>query len=282
MLICGRIDYYKKPGKLATVKTVKDPAVPRDDTYKSGTIHTGPGEPPNSVSKPTPRHKPVAARPVTKGKLLRPGGPGGAPSKLRPNGTASRTVPQATRRPTATATARATPTSQPIAAAVASQISNGSARAPPPPPPPSGPPAPKKPMAKALYDFTSERANELTIHAGELLQIVSKEGNGKLDICPSFPDIVVSQASFYAGRWLIQTNRLVALYEYHDVGAGMDARVVPGRTGGCHGSTSTASTAASSPCSTESSRRGQRDYTGGGTSEADATSASRQKTHGGA
>lgn len=35
-------------------------------------------------------------------------------------------------------------------------------------------------MAKALYDFTSEQTNELNIHSGELVQVVSKEGNGKL------------------------------------------------------------------------------------------------------
>jgi myosin-1 len=51
-------------------------------------------------------------------------------------------------------------------------------RAPPPPPPSAPPPASKKPTAKALYDFSSDRSNELTIRTGEIVQIVSKEGNG--------------------------------------------------------------------------------------------------------
>lgn len=94
--ISEAISYNKKPGKLATVKVVKDSTVPRDDLYKSGTVHTGPGEPPNSVSKPTPKAKSIPGKPITSGKLLRPGGPGGQPSKLasRP-ASQSRPVPQA-------------------------------------------------------------------------------------------------------------------------------------------------------------------------------------------
>ncbi|KAI5289215.1 class II myosin [Ascosphaera acerosa] len=75
--ISDTIQYNKKPGKPATVKAVKDATVARDDLYKSGKIHTGPGEPPNSVSRPTPKPRQVAAKPVTRGKLLKPSGPGG-------------------------------------------------------------------------------------------------------------------------------------------------------------------------------------------------------------
>lgn len=158
--------------------------------YKSGAIHTGPGEPANSVSKPTPRPKQVAARPVTKGKLLRPGGPGGGPSKLaasRPTPTA-RPLPQsggqvAVPAPAAAPEKQRRPIPQPVAAvapAATSHVRNSSTasvRA-PPPPPPSSPPAPKKPTAKVLYDFSSNNSNELSIKAGEVVQIVSKEGNG--------------------------------------------------------------------------------------------------------
>ncbi|KAF1949435.1 hypothetical protein CC80DRAFT_529420 [Byssothecium circinans] len=168
------IEYNKKPGKPAQIKTIKDPAVPRDDIYKSGTIHTGPGEPPNSVSKPTPKGKQVAAKPITKGKLLRPGGPGGGPSKL-----ASRP------RPTPAAVAQPKPVPQPVAA-----LSNGSAhgrntstssnRAPPPPPPapPAAPPAPKEPRYRAMYDFAGQSSGELSISKGEVILITQKEGNG--------------------------------------------------------------------------------------------------------
>ncbi|KAF4177792.1 hypothetical protein CNMCM7927_002952 [Aspergillus lentulus] len=178
--IADHIEYNKKPGKLATVKVVKDPAVARDDSYKSSTIHTGPGEPANSVSKPTPKPKPVSARPVTKGKLLRPGGPGGGPSKLAARPTpAAQPLPRATPQPAAPQpAARAVP--QPVAAVAASHTRTGSTasvRA-PPPPPPAAAPAPKKPTAKVLYDFNSQQSNELSIKAGEIVQIVSKEGNG--------------------------------------------------------------------------------------------------------
>ncbi|KAL9081725.1 MAG: hypothetical protein Q9159_007102, partial [Coniocarpon cinnabarinum] len=73
----NELQYAKKPGKMATVKAVEDTKVPRDDVYKSGQIHTGPGESPSSHSKPTPRGKRVAAKPITKGKLLKAGAPGG-------------------------------------------------------------------------------------------------------------------------------------------------------------------------------------------------------------
>ncbi|CAI6331494.1 unnamed protein product [Periconia digitata] len=171
------IEYNKKPGKPSQIKTMKDPAVPRDDTYKSGTVHTGPGEPPNSVSKPTPKGKQVAAKPITKGKLLRPGGPGGGPSKL-----ASR---PAQPRPTPAAAPQSRPVPQPVAA-----LSNGSSharnssassnRAPPPPPPapPAAPPAPKEPTYKAMYDFAGQSAGELSIKQDEIILVTQKEGNG--------------------------------------------------------------------------------------------------------
>ncbi|KAF7591496.1 class II myosin [Aspergillus hancockii] len=186
--ISENIEYNKKPGKLATVKAIKDAATPPNiDNYKSHTIHTSPGEPASSVSKPTPRPKQVAARPVTTGKLLRPGGPGGGPSKL-----ASRPAPKARPLPQSQPTAvQPPPAPQPAAvprpvplpvAAVAAAshtrtASSGSVRA-PPPPPPASPPAPKKATAKVLYDFSSGQSNELDIRAGEIVQIVSKEGNG--------------------------------------------------------------------------------------------------------
>ncbi|PLB37118.1 class I myosin myoA [Aspergillus candidus] len=191
--ISDNIEYNKKPGKLAVVKVVKDPNVGRVDTYKSHTIHTSAGEPPSSVSKPTPRGKQVAARPVTKGKLLRPGGPGGGPSKLAsrpaparqpmPQPTpqaapAPRPAPAPAPRPAPAPASRPVP--QPVAAVAASHArtpSSGSMRA-PPPPPPASPPAPKKATAKVLYDFSSGQANELDIRSGEIVQIMSKEANG--------------------------------------------------------------------------------------------------------
>ena len=174
------IQYNKKPGKPATVKAVKDNSVARDDLYKSGEIHTSQGEPPNSVSAPTPKGKAVA-RPIASGKLIKAGGPNGQPSKMasRPAVAAVRPVPQPTR---------------PSAAQPAAQLANGvhnrnvsatsttSTRAPPPPPPP---PAaivvPRKDICKALYDFKGASASELKgMVVGDLLEILKKEDNGTI------------------------------------------------------------------------------------------------------
>ncbi|KAF2187846.1 hypothetical protein K469DRAFT_737953 [Zopfia rhizophila CBS 207.26] len=172
--IGNTIEFNKKPGKPAQVKVVKDPAIPRDDMYKSGTIHTGPGEPPNSVSKPTPKGKQIAAKPITKGKLLRPGGPGGGPSKL-----ASRS---AQLRQTTLASSQSRPVPQPVAALSngaghARNQSSSSTRA-PPPPPPAAPPAPKEPTYRALYEFLGQSVGELSLKKDEVILVTQKEGNG--------------------------------------------------------------------------------------------------------
>ncbi|KAF2235085.1 myosin I MyoA/Myo5 [Viridothelium virens] len=182
--IADSVEYAKKPGKIQTVKAIKDPAVPRDDVYKSGTIHTAPGEPPSSVSKPTPKGKQVAGKPITKGKLLRPGGPGGQPGKLssrpaaqsRPSG-GSRPVHQ----PAAAAQPAARTVPQPIAAVNGVNHSrNGSAgasRAPPPLPPPAAAPAPKD-QYQAMYDFQGQTSGELSLTKGEIITVTQKEANG--------------------------------------------------------------------------------------------------------
>lgn len=188
------IQYNKKPGKPATIKVVKDNTVPRDDLYKSGTVHTGPGESPSSVSKPTPRGKQVASKPITSGKLLRPGGPGGQPSKL-----ASRPKPQArpipaaqplpgSGQPAAAAVAQPRPVPRPVATLNGtshtrntSTASTASARAPPPPPPPPPAPAaaPPKDQYKAMYDFVGATSGELSLKKDETVKITQKENNGK-------------------------------------------------------------------------------------------------------
>lgn len=156
---------------------VKDPSVLKDDIYKSGTIHTGPGEPPNSQSKPTPRGRRVAAKPITKGKLLRPGGPGGARSRPQPQ------VPQHSE---TGPTTRSYPEPQQVTLAPAILHVNGTphsrnhstssvAKAPPPPPPS----AQKKDTYKALYAFIGQSNNELTIDKDEVIEVLQKESNGK-------------------------------------------------------------------------------------------------------
>lgn len=173
-----RIEYNKKPGKPTTIKVIKDPSVARDDIYKSGTIHTGPGEAPNSQSKPTPRGKRVAAKPITKGKLLRPGGPGGPGGRPQPQ------VPQYSQTGPATPSTYHEPqqvTSAPenlhvIGTPHSRSHSTSSIAKAPPPPPPS---AQKKDTYKALYAFIGQSSNELTIGKDEVIEVLQKESNGK-------------------------------------------------------------------------------------------------------
>lgn len=179
----SRIEYNKKPGKPAHVKAVKDPAVTRDDLYKSGTIHTGPGEPPNSVSRPTPKGKQIAAKPITKGKLLRPGGPGGGPSKLASRPAQPRQMQAATPAAIAAAATQPRAVPQPVAALSngighARNQSSSSMRAPPPPPPAAPPAQPQEPTYRALYDFAGQSDGELSLQKGEVILVTQKEGNG--------------------------------------------------------------------------------------------------------
>ncbi|KAJ2898084.1 hypothetical protein MKZ38_004196 [Zalerion maritima] len=189
--ITEAIEYAKKPGKMQLVKVIKDSQFPVD-FYKSGAIHTSQGEPPSSGSRPMPKAKPVPPRPITRGKLIKPGGPSGRPSRITGNRTAQPRpgASSAARTPAAAPSAissRPLQTLQPASAAasaVSSSIAShtrqtSAARAAPPPPPP--PPAAATPgpmMAKVLYDFTGERENELSIHVGDIIEVVQKENNG--------------------------------------------------------------------------------------------------------
>ncbi|KAI0446479.1 P-loop containing nucleoside triphosphate hydrolase protein [Xylaria telfairii] len=192
------IEYAKKPGKMQIVKVLKD-SQQAVDFYKSGAIHTQPGESPSSVSRPMPRANPIPPRPITRGKLIKPGGPGGRPSRItgsRPNATRSGPAAVQTPRPVPIPSAVQTPRPIPTPATVhttrpvptpatihnipshtRNKSSTSSTRAPPPPPPPA-PPAKPKVMAKVLYDFASQRENELSIRAGDIIEVVQKENNG--------------------------------------------------------------------------------------------------------
>lgn len=197
--ILDHVEYAKKPGKMQQVKVLKDSPQPAD-FYKSGAIHTQQGEPPNSASRPTPKAKPVPPKPITRGKLIRPGGPGGRPSRLtnnrtakpRPGAAAGRSVPQPPAAiSVASSAAASVPRPSPVAAdpVVATPIANhtrnqgstgGASRAPPPPPPAAPPAQPPKVTAKVLYDFVGDGVNQLSISAGQIIEIVQKENNGML------------------------------------------------------------------------------------------------------
>lgn len=178
------IEYAKKPGKMQLIKVVKD-SQQRQDHYKSATIHTQAGEPPNSRSKPMPKGKPVAPKPFTSGRLIKPGGPGGRPSKLT-NG--NRPTPKPVPIPGA---AKPVPAANPIAASIPAHTRNPSAQStqstravppPPPPAPPAPPPAPvsRDPQYRVLYAFAGQSANEFSLTQGEIVTVLQKETNGKL------------------------------------------------------------------------------------------------------
>lgn len=211
------IEYSKKPGKVQIVKVLKDSQVPVDH-YKSGAVHTQPGEPANSQSRPTPPAKPVPPRPITRGKLIKPGGPNGRPSRItntsrkpQPRPGASSNVPSSAFSATPAAAAKPKPAPAPAAAASTGRVvpprpgassasvaaataavqkasstttalpshtrkTSNTVRAPPPPPPP--PAAPAAITAKVLYDFQGQRENEMSIKAGQIIEIVQKEENG--------------------------------------------------------------------------------------------------------
>lgn len=193
----------------------------RDDLYKSGTIHTSQGEPPNSVSRPTPKGKQKPGRAITSGKLLRPGGPGGGPSKLASRPAASRPVPQPMPSQSSQSQSRSTPSQprpvpqpvavqsrpvpQPLAAVNGFGHSRtGSAssvnRAAPPPPPPAAPPAVRKDTYKALYDFAGQSENEFSLVKDELIEILKKEGNGMHPIILALASHV--SLTLFIGWWL--------------------------------------------------------------------------------
>ncbi|ROT43635.1 hypothetical protein SODALDRAFT_43707 [Sodiomyces alkalinus F11] len=184
--IADVIQYAKKPGKMQPVKVLKD-SQQAADYYKSGAIHTRPGEPPNSRSRPTPKGKPVPPRPITRGKLIKPGGPNGRPSRIQqnrkpqprpvPSTPQPAAVPQAVNAAAAAATAATTTTAIPSHTRNSSTTSTSAAARPPPPAPPA-PPAKAKMRAKVLYDFDGQRENELSVKAGEVIEIVQKENNG--------------------------------------------------------------------------------------------------------
>ena len=176
--ISDSIEYAKKPGKIQLIKVVKDSTMAQD-FYKSQTIHTSQGEPPNSVSRPMPKAKPIPAKPFTKGRLIRPGGPSGQPSKLS-NGNRN-TKPVSDSYAHATSQSRQVP--RPIATSVPSHTRNtsstSSGRAVPLPPPLAPPAASKEPQYRVLYDFSGQSTNEVTLKAGDLITILQKENNGK-------------------------------------------------------------------------------------------------------
>ncbi|RPD82286.1 hypothetical protein L226DRAFT_21648 [Lentinus tigrinus ALCF2SS1-7] len=170
VLIGPIIDYTKKKEKKAQIKFIKDETVPRNDTYKSHTVHVPSGEPPNSQSRPMPKRKEGVARPITQGKLLRKGGPSDKPTASRPK-PASQPLP---------GKSSVTPAAKPPAAT--STTSSAAPRAPPPPPgrAPAPPPPPAEPdveLYKAKYPFEGQDG-EMSLKKDDIVELVEKDNNG--------------------------------------------------------------------------------------------------------
>ncbi|KAG0365135.1 class II myosin [Gamsiella multidivaricata] len=169
-------EYTKKKNKTGTIKFVKDDRI-KTETYKSHVVTVPSGEPADSPSWPPCGGIAKPPRPITSGKLIRKGGPSKASSS------------QGARRPPA-ATKAATPTSPRAsvqAPARTSIVSSGSStvasakrQAPPPPPPApeAAPSPPGKPMYKAVYNFESQDAGEVSFVKDDLMEILEKDENG--------------------------------------------------------------------------------------------------------
>ncbi|KAI1793106.1 P-loop containing nucleoside triphosphate hydrolase protein [Ganoderma leucocontextum] len=168
VLIGTTVDFNKKKEKKAQIKFIKDETVPRNDTYKSHTVHVPSGEPTFSQSRPVPRKKEGVVRPITQGKLLRRGGPSDKPAASRPK-PASKPLPGKT---------AAAPTPKPPVAVAASTTSSATPRAPPPPSrnhaPPPPPPEPDVEEYKAKFAFEGQEG-EMTLKKDDIVELVEKD-----------------------------------------------------------------------------------------------------------
>jgi myosin I len=149
------VEWAKKPGKLTAIKFVKDPNVPRDDYYKSSTVHVPEGLPPNSESRSTPRGRSSATTTAYSQ-------PRTVPTTRPSQGRQANGYPQESRAPVV-------------------QQSRTQPPPPPPPPPPTQPPRPMQPVQpiyRAMFDFQGQTSSEMSFSKGEVLDILKKEGNG--------------------------------------------------------------------------------------------------------
>lgn len=171
--ISNQVEYSKGKDKKAHITFKKDETVVRDDVYKSSTVTVATGEPATSVSRPAPRKKPGIVKPITSGKLLRPGGPSNPNRKPK-----TQALPRSVPKPAAALPSGGTRSSAAIGAASASQMAAAPAAKRAPPAPSAPPSAPQIPMYKVLYDFDTSAEGEMAISVGEQVEVSSKEDNG--------------------------------------------------------------------------------------------------------
>ncbi|KAF8167362.1 myosin-1 [Crassisporium funariophilum] len=172
LLIGPMIDYCKKKEKRAQIKFIKDETVPRNDLYKSHTVHVPSGEPPSSLSRPPAKRKAGVVRPITQGKLLKAGGPSSTP----------RSKPTAQPLPGRTTTSAAPkPIIQQNPVASHSASASKPPPAPPrniaPPPPPPPPKRPEIPQYRAKFAFEGQEG-EMSLKKDDVVEVVEKDDNG--------------------------------------------------------------------------------------------------------
>lgn len=194
LIIAPQVEYAKKKEKKANVTFQRDETVQKDDVYKSHVVRVASGEPANSLSRPPAKRKQREARPITKGKLLRAGGPSGpkpaAASRPKPKPQArplpNQSTPAAAVRPPAfTSTPAAKPAAAPAVTPAAAAL-KAAARAPapnpapPPPPPPPAPAAEEEPEEdryRAIYAFGGQEG-EMSLEKDDVVELVEKDANG--------------------------------------------------------------------------------------------------------
>lgn len=182
--IAPTISYAKKKDKMAEIKGVRDETIPRDDVYKSHSIHVKTGEPASSQSFPPAKRKAGVVRPITQGKLLRAGGPSKPTPSSRPK---PKSQPLPGKSSIAAPPAAPTPVAKPAPAVTpkAPMPSGGGSRPPPapprqvaPPPPPPPPPAkPEVPQYRAKYAFDGQEG-EMSLKKDDIVELVEKDDNG--------------------------------------------------------------------------------------------------------
>ncbi|KAJ3348930.1 class II myosin [Allomyces javanicus] len=156
----------KKEKKSHTFKAVLDPSLKVAWEFKKDKIHAAPGQPASSVTKPPCRKKPRA--------------PTAAKAKAKKPVVATRqtTKPVATSRPAATASSSYAAPVAVAAVAAAAATSPPPTRARPTPPPTARRSTPAKPMFKVLFPFAGQDTGELSVAAGDLVDVLRREENG--------------------------------------------------------------------------------------------------------
>lgn len=177
--------YMKKPGKMATVKFIKE-EIPGEiyDQYSSGTVYVPPGLPGTVTREEIAERLMQGARrpaaPSSRGGNVKRVPTSAEANTGKPPSHAARVGPMETSRSQAQPTAPQPRSSRQFnAQAVQASHTQPAAvpltpRAPPPPPPTQ----PVEPTAKALYDFAGTNPNELPLRAGQIIVVEQDSGTG--------------------------------------------------------------------------------------------------------